>query len=139
MATIKGSCLCGAVTYEAQGDPMFVGHCGCQSCQKTTGSGHSSVAAFPESQVSVHGDVTTYVGQGDSGQPTNLQFCPKCGSRLFTRPTVMPGTVIISLGTMDADAALEPTMFIYGKRRRAWDHVAPGLPVFEGMPAGPPS
>ena len=40
---------------------------------------------------------------------------------------------------MEADAPLEPTMLIYGKRRRAWDHVPPGLAVFEGMPAGPPN
>jgi hypothetical protein len=85
----------------------------------------------------VSGDVTTYVGTGDSGQPTNLQFCPKCGSRLFTRPSVMPGSVIVSLGTMDASADLAPSMLIYGKRRRSWDHVDPSIPVFEGMPQPP--
>jgi hypothetical protein len=30
-------------------------------------------------------------------------------------------------------------MFIYGKRKRAWDAVDAGTPVFEGMPAGPPN
>jgi hypothetical protein len=136
---IKGGCLCGAVTYEVSGDPMFVGHCACENCQKSTGTGHSSIAAFPEAQVTVHGEVTSYVGKGDSGQATTSQFCPKCGSRLFTRPAVMPGAVLVSLGTMEADAALEPSMMIYGKRRRAWDHVPPGLALFEGMPAGPPN
>jgi hypothetical protein len=138
MATIKGGCLCGAVTYEVQGDPMFVGHCACENCQKTTGGGHSSVAAYPEPQVSIHGDPTSYQGKGDSGQPTISQFCPTCGSRLFTRAAVMPGVVMVSLGTMDANADLEPSMMIYGKRRRSWDHVPSGLQVFEGMP-GPPS
>ncbi|HLI66375.1 MAG TPA: GFA family protein [Caulobacteraceae bacterium] len=139
MATIKGGCLCGAVTYEISGEPMFVGHCACENCQKTTGSGHSSVAAFADSAVTVHGDVTSYTTPGDSGQPTTLQFCPKCGSRLFSRPSVMAGSVIVSLGTMHEGAeALVPSMLIYGKRRRAWDHVPPGLQVFEGMP-GPPS
>jgi hypothetical protein len=138
MASIKGGCLCGAVTYEAQGEPMFVGHCACENCQKTSGGGHSTVAAFPEAQVTIHGQTTSYVGKGDSGQPTTSQFCPKCGSRLFTRAAAMPGVVMIMVGTTDADADLQPTMMIYGKRRRAWDHVAPGLQVFEGMP-GPPS
>jgi hypothetical protein len=135
MATIKGACLCGAVTYEVQGDPIFVGHCACENCQKSTGGGHSTVAAFPEPQVSIRGEATSYDGKGDSGQPTTYQFCPKCGSRLFTRATVMPGVVMVTLGTMDADADLQPSMLIYGKRRRSWDHVPAGFQVFEGMPA----
>ena len=139
MATIKGGCLCGAVTYEVSGDPMFVGHCACANCQKATGTGHSTVAAYPDPQVSIHGQTTSYEGKGDTGQPTISQFCPKCGSRLFTRPSVMPNVVMIAVGTMDADAPLEPSMMIYGKRRRAWDHVPTGFQVFEGMPAGPPN
>jgi hypothetical protein len=137
MATIKGGCLCGAVTYEAQGDPMFVGHCACENCQKATGGGHSTIAAYPDPQVVIRGETTSYQGKGDSGQPTTYQFCPKCGSRLFTRATVMPGVVMIAVGTTDADAALEPSMLIYGKRRRAWDAVPAGMPVFEGMPTPP--
>jgi hypothetical protein len=139
MATIKGGCLCGTVTYEVSGEPMFVGHCACENCQKTSGGGHSSVAAFAESGLKVHGEPASYVAKGDSGQPTTYQFCAKCGSRLFTRPSVMAGSVIVTLGTMSEGAeALEPSMFIYGKRRRAWDHVPTGLALFEGMP-GPPN
>jgi hypothetical protein len=137
MSTIKGGCLCGAVTYEVQGDPIFVGHCACENCQRTTGTGHSTVAAFPEPQVTVHGETTSYQGKGDSGQPTTYQFCPKCGSRLFTRAAAMPGVVMTTLGTMAADADLQPSMMIYGKRRRAWDHVPAGMQVFESMPAPP--
>ena len=135
MATIKGGCLCGAVTYEISGEPMFVGHCACENCQKATGGGHSSIAAFPEPAVTAQGALTSFEGKGDSGQPTTYQFCPKCGSRLFTRASVMPGVVMVTLGTMEAGADLQPSMLIYGKRRRAWDHVDPAIAVFEGMPA----
>ncbi|HLK25653.1 MAG TPA: GFA family protein [Caulobacteraceae bacterium] len=139
MATIKGGCLCGAVTYEVTGDPMFVGHCACANCQKSSGTGHSTVAAYPEGQVVIHGKMSAYTGKGDSGQPTTHEFCPTCGSPLFSRASMMPGVVMIAVGTMDADAAPEPSMMIYGKRRRSWDHVPEGFAVFEGMPAGPPN
>jgi hypothetical protein len=139
MSAISGGCLCGGVTYEVEGDPMFVGHCACENCQKATGGGHSTIAAFPEPQVSIDGETRSYQGKGDSGQPTIYQFCPTCGSRLFTRAAMMPGVVMVTLGTMDAGAGLQPSMMIYGKRRRAWDHVAPDVPVFEAMPAPPPS
>ena len=139
MATIKGGCLCGAVTYEVTGDPMFVGHCACENCQKTTGTGHSSVAAYPDAQITIHGATTAYEGKGDSGQPTTYRFCTVCGSRLFTNASVMPGVTMVTLGTMEAGAEIQPSMMIYGKRRRAWDAVPAGLQVFEGMPAGPPN
>ena len=134
---IKGACLCGAVTYEVTGEPMFVGHCACENCQRATGGGHSSVAAYPEPQFSSSGATTSYAGKGDSGLPTTYQFCPKCGSRLFTRADMMPGVVMVTLGTLEATSPLTPQMLIYGKRRRAWDHVDPQVPVFEAMPQPP--
>lgn len=139
MATIKGGCLCGAVTYEIEGDPMFVGHCACENCQKATGGGHSTIAAFPEAQVKMRGETTAYQGKGDSGQPTTYRFCPKCGSRLATQASVMPGVIMMTLGTMEPDADLQPSMLIYDKRRRSWDYVPPDFQVFEGMPAPPAS
>ncbi len=140
MATIKGGCLCGAVTYEISGDPMFVGHCACANCQKSSGTGHSTVAAYPENRVTIHGQPTSYEGKGDSGQPTTHDFCGKCGSPLFSRASMMPGVVMVTVGTMHEGAeALEPSMLIYNKRRRPWDHVPSGFAVFEGMPAGPPN
>src|ERR1017187_3183572 len=85
MAAIKGGCMCGAVTYEVSGDPMFVGHCACENCQKATGAGHSSIAAFPEPSLKARGELASFAAKGDSGQATTYQFCPKCGSRLFIR------------------------------------------------------
>jgi hypothetical protein len=134
MVAIKGGCMCGAVTYDVSGEPIFVGHCACENCQKTTGGGHSSIAAFPEAALKARGELTSFAAQGDSGQRVTYQFCPKCGSRLFSRAAMMENVVMISLGTMEAGADLQPSMMIYGKRRRAWDHVDPSVPVFPEMP-----
>jgi hypothetical protein len=126
--------MCGAVTYEVSGEPMFAGHCACENCQKATGSGHSSIAAFPEVSLKTRGELTSYAAKGDSGQATTYQFCPKCGSRLFIRVATLPDAVLITLGTMEPAATVKPSMFLYGKRRRAWDHVDPTVPVFPEMP-----
>jgi hypothetical protein len=137
MSAIKGGCLCGAVSYEVTGEPMFVGHCACANCQKMTGTGHNSIAAYPDPQFSLHGQVKDYVGLGDSGMATTQSFCPTCGSRLYSRASMMPGVTMVTLGTLDPAADLTPSMMIYGKSRRAWDHVDPSMPVFEAMPAPP--
>ena len=35
----SGGCLCGAVRYEAQGEPLYAGHCYCEDCRKASGGG----------------------------------------------------------------------------------------------------
>ena len=40
--TLSGSCLCGAVRYEATGEPKRFVHCHCSRCRKATGTGHAS-------------------------------------------------------------------------------------------------
>ncbi len=130
-----GGCLCGAVRYEIDGEPIFAGHCHCSDCRKATGTGHVSVTALPRSAVKVTGETRGYSVTGDSGQPFTRNFCPVCGSLIFGESATMPGMMTITAGTLDDPSAFEPQMVIYTKSRPAWDRIDSGLPEFEGMPA----
>ena len=44
---LTGSCLCGAVAYEADAPLERIVHCHCQTCRKTHGTAFSSVTAVP--------------------------------------------------------------------------------------------
>jgi hypothetical protein len=35
----SGGCLCGALRYEVEGEPLFAGYCYCADCRKGSGSG----------------------------------------------------------------------------------------------------
>jgi hypothetical protein len=35
----SGGCLCGALRYEAEGEPTVMGHCYCADCRKVSGAG----------------------------------------------------------------------------------------------------
>jgi hypothetical protein len=37
--TYSGGCLCGAVRWEAHGEPVSQGYCCCPDCRKASGSG----------------------------------------------------------------------------------------------------
>ena len=39
MSVVTGGCLCGALRYEATGEPTMAGHCYCADCRKASGSG----------------------------------------------------------------------------------------------------
>ncbi len=130
----SGGCLCGAVRYEIDGEPIFSGHCHCTDCQKATGTGHVSVMAFPASAVKVTGETRGYAVTAESGQPYTRNFCPTCGSLIFGEPAAMPGVMTVTAGTLDDTSLYQPQTVIYTRSRPAWDVIDSGLPEFEGMP-----
>jgi hypothetical protein len=125
--------LCGAVRFEAQGDPVFGGHCYCTDCRKTSSS-HTSVLAFPESAVKFVGDARTFTSTGDSGQPVTRGFCATCGTQMFSRGESNKGLILLKAGTLDDPAAFTPMAAIYASRAPHWDQPPAGLPAFPEMP-----
>jgi hypothetical protein len=132
--TMTGGCLCGAVRYEIEGAPIFAGNCYCKDCQKETGTGHLTIAAFPDAAVKLSGAVTTFTKNGDSGKPLDRGFCPKCGSTLYGRPQAMPGVTMIRAGTLDDPSAVKPRSSVYASRAVHWDPPPAGLPAFPELP-----
>jgi hypothetical protein len=123
MAEMTGGCLCGQVRYTANADPVFVGVCHCTHCQKQTGTAFSVLVGIPKSAMSIQGELKTFHDTGDSGQPVERNFCPECGSPIFSDVAVMPGLTFIKAGTLDDTSWLDPKMHVYcsgdGKRRSA--------------------
>ena len=130
----SGGCLCGAVHYELDGEPIFQGHCHCVDCQKVTGTGHVSVVALPADAVKVSGQLSSFAVTAESGQPYTRFFCPNCGSFIYGEPASMPGVRTVTAGTFDDTSAFQPQMVIYTRNRPDWDRIDSGLPEFEGMP-----
>ena len=67
--SLTGTCLCGAVRYEASADPVFSGHCYCTDCQKETGCGHLTVVTVPDAAVKITGPTSTFIKLAASEQP----------------------------------------------------------------------
>jgi hypothetical protein len=136
MATFKGGCVCGQVTYSGTAEPIFAGICHCTNCQKATGTAFGSVVAAPNDAIQFSGKTTQYDGVGDSGQAKHRIFCPVCGSGVAMTADVMPGVTMILVGTLDDPSWVQPQMQIFCDSARPWA-VLGNVPGFPGMP-GPP-
>ncbi len=131
---LTGGCLCGAVRYTVSGDMIFSGKCYCDDCRKTSGTGHGSVFAVPESAVTVTGKLTEYKKDGGSGQPITRRFCPVCGSKISATAAVMPGVMMITASTLDDPTKFVHQMSVYASRAPSWDQPPAGVPAFAEMP-----
>jgi hypothetical protein len=134
MPQITGGCLCGKVRYSANAEPAFVGVCHCTDCQKFTGSAFSVVVALPKDALSVQGNASTFSKPGDSGQQMQRRFCPECGSPVVEEAAMMPGMVMIGVGTLDDPSWVKPAMQIYCDSAQPWVELGGGLKSFPKMP-----
>ena len=134
MKTNKGRCLCGALNYEFEGKPEWVGYCHCESCRRHTSS---PVAAF----LGVKVDQFRYL----EGTPASYQssagvwryFCPTCGSPMaYTDDNRWPGQVHLYAGTLEHPEKFTPSAHVNTSEQLPWFEVHDQLPRFEKMGEG---
>jgi hypothetical protein len=132
--TMRGSCLCGEVTYEISGNAGIFQYCHCSRCRKFTGSAHSAnLFVYPEQFAWTGGKalVGTYVPEQTKYFTTS--FCKKCGSSLPWHNK--KGTiVVIPAGTLDAHPGIEPLQNVFFASKAPWYRHAAELPSHDGLP-----
>jgi hypothetical protein len=75
-----GHCLCGAVRYRYEGEPVTIGLCQCDRCQRQSGSAFLIGVIFPRDAVAIEGKLATYETRLDGKNRLWRHFCPTCGS-----------------------------------------------------------
>lgn len=128
---IKGSCLCGAVTYQLDRPPEIMNICHCSMCRKVTGSSygvfaHTTIDAFH--WVTGESKVTLF----ESSPENRRSFCSVCGSNV---PVVeKEGGVILPAGTFDGDPGVRPSVQIFTASKAPWHELTRDPPAFEEFP-----
>ena len=59
MPKLTGKCLCGAVSFEADGDVPVMANCHCTACRQSTGSAYATLMFMKEDDVNVSGTPKT--------------------------------------------------------------------------------
>lgn len=131
---MTGGCNCKGVRYRTTGEPVAAAHCQCRTCQRETGTGHSSHVVVPAATVTIEGEVREYRTRSDSGAATIRGFCPVCGSSLLFRTSSWPEMLFLTAGTLDDPGRFAPTLVVFTAHAQPWDAMDPALHHFPGMP-----
>ena len=131
--SFKGSCLCGAVSYQFHGPEYVFQYCHCSRCRKFTGSAHATnIIIAPDQFEWLTG--ADQVGRFEHPEAKHFAtcFCRQCGSSLPWEAQ-SGGAVVIPAGTLDEDPEIRPSQNIFWKDRVAWREAVESLPHYDEL------
>lgn len=131
----RARCACGAVQFEFDTDPDFIAVCHCRDCKKASGGEAATFFGVPEDDFTLtSGTPRAFHYVAESGKGLDRNFCPECGSRVYTSNLEsFPGLVFVTLGSLDDPSGIEPGLEMFVKRRLDWATPLE-MPQFQAMP-----
>jgi hypothetical protein len=127
---LKGSCLCGKIHYEVDGELGPIVCCHCARCRKSNG------AAFATNSPINARDFRLTTGEEylkgfDAGVGVERMFCGNCGSPLFSKRAAMPEIYRLRIGTLDTKIDARPSFHIYVGSKAEWYDIHDNYPQHE--------
>lgn len=125
---ITGGCLCGAVRYAISAEPAATRACWCRTCQYL-GAGNATVNVFfPSEAIEVKGELQAYWSDADSGGVVCHEFCPVCGTPVFTQSVTRTQVKGVRAGTLDDPERGKPQKILWTSRAPSWAPFDPAVP-----------
>ena len=118
-----GGCRCGAVRFEAAGEPNHISYCHCDDCRRATGAPVSAFVGFHAEDVRLGGEALRTFENG----AVTRSFCSTCGSPIAYLDQRLADRVYFMLGAMDMPAAYKPTLHAYVREQLPYVHMPDGL------------
>ncbi len=132
--TRKGSCLCGALRYEIEGDFDGVWMCHCSNCRKTSGATGNTILIVPRERFRwLSGDDhrVTYALRPSY----KITRCKTCGTPLPAEEDEQ--NIYLTAGTLDDPLGAGIKNHIFYGSRADWDREPEGVRYFVERSTGP--
>jgi hypothetical protein len=125
---LKGSCLCGGIRYEVDGEVGPITNCHCSQCRKSSGASFATNASVAAAafRFTSGGDL---LKEWESSPGKRRCFCGQCGSPILKRTDANPETIRLRLGCLDSDPGVKPSKHIYVGSKAPWVEIIDGLPT----------
>lgn len=126
----RGSCFCGEVEIEAEGNPLEMGYCHCNSCRAYSGAMFGAYILWPAEEVKVV-EGAQLVGRYNKVGATERRFCTRCGGHLMSHHPAL-GVTDVRAGAMPG-VSFRPTVHL--NYSEAMMRVKDGLAKLKDFPA----
>lgn len=123
----KGSCLCGAVSFEVAGTLKAPDAYHCRQCRKQSGHYFASTDV-PKSALTIRGE--DRISWYRSSDKVRRGFCATCGSTLFWDP-LFRDWIGVAMGAFDTPTDTHLALHIFVAEKGDYYAIADGLPQNE--------
>ena len=128
--TVRGRCLCGAVTFEYDGPENWCDYCHCESCRRATSA---PVAAF----IGIDRARFRFTGAApsvhESSPGVRRPFCGRCGSPIGYDADAYPDEIHVYAVCLEDPSQLRPSGHSFHAERLPWFETADDLPRHDGL------
>lgn len=129
----KGSCLCGAVRFEVEGELRQPDACHCSQCRKQSGHYWASTEVYG-SALTIHGE--DKISWYQSSEKIRRGFFSVCGSVLFWDPAHRDW-IAIGMGAFESPTGTRLGKHIFTADKGDYYEIGDGLPQEEYPPRPP--
>ena len=131
----SGGCLCGAIKYEFDKSNLISAHhCHCIDCQKSTGSGKSTIIMLPAQAILMDGELKFYTSTTSSGRNMSRGFCQECGSPVLSFIKEMQEVNFLKAGSLDDSSWLKIDSNFYSSSAHSWSPIDDDILSFTHNP-----
>jgi hypothetical protein len=126
---IEGSCLCGGIRYQYDGEIEEISICHCSQCRKAQGSAFAAVSPVTAARFKVLAGVELLKEFRSSPDKARV-FCANCGSPIYSAKDDAPELRRLRLGTVDTPFTCANAFHIFTASKASWWDCDDGLPSF---------
>lgn len=135
-SSFLGRCLCGAIQYRINAEPITVYACHCTDCQRLTSGAFALSMIVPFETIELlAGTPTPYRAELTHGRVRRGELCGQCGSRLWGISQRNPNMAVVPVGALDKASQLRPIAHLWTRSALPWFVFPPGVPLYDTQPA----
>lgn len=127
---IKGSCLCGDVTFEITGAPSSLSYCHCSRCRKAAGVFSAVLVGKAEDLKVISGEDAIAKYRAEPNGKFDRCFCKHCGTSLGDMAS---GDIyVVAASALDDDPGIRPVAHIHCASKPDWYEILDDVQKFDG-------
>jgi hypothetical protein len=130
---LSGSCLCGKIQYEIDGEPRWMYQCHCGKCRAATGGAFATniIVDTRKFRITAGGEA---LSRFESSPAKFRYFCSGCGSPIYSHGERTAHVVSVRCGSLKEDPGLRPSYHAFVASRAPWTEIRDELPQFSEYP-----
>ncbi|MFY2507557.1 GFA family protein [Vibrio pectenicida] len=130
----SGSCLCGEVSFEIEGEFQSFYLCHCEYCRKDTGSAHAANLFSSTANIKWNSGEDKIQKFTLPATMHTKSFCCICGSAVPSKQ-MQDKLLVVPAGSLNSEISIKPNAHIFTSSKANWDESLEKIPMIDGLPS----